>query len=454
MSAAPIANIEAEAALLGALMQAPKLIDPVADKLCAADFAEPLHGRVFSAILGQYALGKLANPVTLRPFFEADEGMKEVGGPAYLAQLTGSGAAVIGAVGFAEQVKELSLRRRLVEGLQSAIEAANDCALPVPEVTELADKAISEARDGGEDRGEYSGAAALDLVIDGFDQAVTGALCGSIPSIDALLGPMRPTHLVIGAGRPGMGKTATAISYALGAAARGHGVLFVSLEMGAEQLAERMAADLCFEDHRIRYEAFRDRQLTPEQRREVVRARLRVADMPLQILDKQGLTIGRLRTLVRRWARRFEGRGQKLELVIVDYLQLLRADNRMDRFEVVTEVSKALKEIAKEQGLAVFALAQLSREVERRGDKRPQLSDLRESGQIEQDADAVLFFLRHEYYLTQEGEPPADDPEHGKWQERLERCRGRIEFICAKRRNGQAGARIGQFLGSYQAVRG
>jgi replicative DNA helicase len=448
----PFANIEAEAALLGGLMANSKLIDGVADTVAADDFFEPLHGRVFSAIVGLASAGKLANPVTLRPYFETDPEMAELGGPAYLAQLTGSGAAVIGARDFAAQVKELAQRRRFVEGLTETIAAADDYQTSLEDLSARADAAISDARDSAEDAGEYSGAEALGLVIDGFDEPVMGTLCGVIPSMDSLLGPMRPTHMVVGAGRPGMGKTATAISYALGAAEKGHGVLFISLEMDAEQLGERMAADLCLSS-RIPYESIRDRTLTAQQRMEVCRARDRISAMPLQILDKQGLRLSRLRTLVRRWARRFAARGHKLELVIVDYLQLLRADRNMDRYEAVSEISRTLKEIAKEQRLAVFALAQLSRKVEERADKRPMLSDLRESGQIEQDADAVLFFLRQEYYL-QNSEPDPGSPDHGKWEEALRKCQARIEFICAKRRNGQAGSRVGEFLGAFQAVRG
>jgi replicative DNA helicase len=453
MTAAPaIANIEAEAALLGGMMQEARLIDGVADRLSVGDFSEPLHGRIFSTIVAQHSMGKVANPVTLRPYFEADEEMKDLGGPGYLAQLTGSGSLVIGATTFAEQIRELAQRRRLVEGLASTIDAAGDMDISTDALAEAADNAISAARDDGDDRGEYSAADCLGMVVDSFDQPMTGVECGSIPAIDALLGPMRPKQLILGAGRPGMGKTASALSYALGAAARGHGVLFVSLEMSGEELAERMAADLCLEDE-IPYEAIRDRRLSLQQRMAVCRARDRIAELPLQILDKQGLTIGRLRTITRRWARRFAARQQRLELVVVDYLQLLRTgDKRMDRFEAVTEISRSLKELAKEQGLAVFALSQLSREVEKRGDKRPMLSDLRESGQLEQDADAVLFFLRQEYYLRQ-AEPAPTDPEYPKWEQALRQCEGAVEFILAKRRNGRAGSRTGRFHAKFQAVR-
>ncbi len=447
-----IANVEAEAALLGAMMINASIIDRVADGLTAPDFSEPMHGRIYSAIVGQHSLGKLANPVTLRPFFDADEDLKELGGPGYLARLTGSGAAVIGAFDFADQVREMAERRRLVAGLMSTIASASNFDVPMEDVVQDADNAIAAARQSGGDSGEHSAADCLDMVIAGFDEPLTGVLCGVIPSIDGLLGPLRPKDFIIGAGRPGMGKTATAVSYVLGAAERGHGCLFVSLEMGAEQLAERMAADLCL-DEQIPYADIRDRKLTSQQRMAVCRARERIKQMPLQILDKHGLSISQVRTMVRRWVRRFEARGHKLELVVVDYIQLLRGSKGMDRYETVTEVSRSLKEIAKEHGIAVLGLAQLSREVEKRPDKRPQLSDLRESGQIEQDADSVLFFLRPEYYLHQI-EPAPNDPKRMDWERSLQACRGGIEFICAKRRNGEAGNRTGQFFGRFQAVRG
>jgi replicative DNA helicase len=448
-------NVECEAALIGAMMCVDKLIDPVADRVQAAHFFEPLHGRIFDAIVSLHSSGKRATPVTLCPYFEGDTAMQELGGARnYLAQLTGSGAVVIGATDFADQIRELALRRAFIAQCEKAIEEASS---PDPDkslagLAVLADDAASAVREAAEEGGEYSASEAIQGVIDQMDKPVIGARCGVIPSIDALLGPLRPTHLVIGAGRPGMGKTATALSYALGAAKRGHGVLFASLEMDAEQLAERMVADLCLE-RGVPYSAIRDRTLTHDQKREVCRAHAEIADLPLQILDKSGLTLAQLRRLVKRWKRRFEARGQKLEVVIVDYLQLMGGDASNGRFELVSEISRGLKALAKSEGLCVFALSQLSRKVEERADKRPCLADLRESGQIEQDADAVLFFLRMEYYLRQ-SEPQPNDPSRAKWESSLEGCRGLIEFICAKRRNGSSGTRMGQFHADNQAVRG
>lgn len=451
---APIGNVEAELAVVGALLCENRLIDRIADRLTSDDFADKFIGYVYALILREYAAGRPVNPITLKPLLADEPAFAELGGIGWLAELTSGKINTVAAAECADQIASLAARRRLVEGLREAIDQAGDLNENVETLIETADDAITAARDQGEEGFEYSAADALDKVIAGFNEPVTGVTCGNIPSIDKLLGPMRPSHLIIGGGRPGMGKTACAVSYALGAAERGHGVLFVSLEMGAEQLAERMAADLCFEGARIPYADIRDRRLNSEQQREICRARNRLAEMPLQIIDKGGINVSRLRLMVKRWKRRFAARGTPLELVVVDYLQLLRADKGLGQYEAVTEISKTLKEIAKDNDLAVFALAQLSRKVEQRGDKRPQLDDFRDSGQIEQDADAVLFFLRDEYYLRKEGQPEEHEPEYADWRRRLDKCVGRIEFICAKRRNGQEGALIGNFFGPYQAVRG
>jgi replicative DNA helicase len=343
----------------------------------------------------------------------------------------------------------------MVEGLLATVTKAMDMEEPLELLAGEAEEAIASAMDERDiGRHERSAGEAAMAIVNTFDQAVAGVTCEVIPTLDKILGPIRPTHFDVGAGRPGMGKTAVAVSYARGAAKKGHGVLFFSLEMGGDELAERLLADDCFDEHRIPYEAIRDRKLDMIERREVCRAQERLAALPIQIIDKAGLSIGQIRSMVRRWRRRFAARGQSLDLVIVDYLQLVRGERRMDRIEVVSEVSRALKEIAKDNHLGVLALSQLSRAVESRADKRPQLSDLRESGQIEQDADAVLFLLRPEYYLRKEGEPIFGDPDYEEWQAKLEKCQGRIEFIVAKRRGGREGSAWGEFLGPYQAVRG
>lgn len=447
MDAPPIANVECEAALLGAMMQEARVIDPVADRVGAADFMEPLHARIFSAIVGQHSLGKVASPVTLKPFFEHDPAIEEVGGVGYLGMLTGSGAAVIGARDFADQVRELAQRRALVGGFTESIAAAQDCELPLDAVVAQAEDALSRVRDANASKTEFMAAEALKLSLDDLGKPQRGVKCGRIPAYDSLVGPMRPGDLIVGAGRPGMGKSALAVTVSLGVAAAGHGVLFVSAEMKAQQLAERMAADLCFDGGSVPYSAIRDGNLSNDQLRRVLAEKERLASMPLAIVDRSGLRVGDLRRLVRRWQRRFKAQGSRLDLIVVDYLQLIRADGKLSPYEAVSEVSRSLKEIAKDADCAVLALAQLSREVEKRADKRPQLSDLRESGQIEQDADAVLFLLRQEYYLRQ---ADTDDP---KVQDALGRCAGKVELILAKRRNGPTGSLVADFHAQFQAVR-
>jgi replicative DNA helicase len=449
----PIGNVDAEAALCGAMMSDAKLIDSVADTLDPEDFSDRLMGRIYSTIVREHSLGRSANPVTLRPYFADDQDMAQVGGPGYLAELTAA-VNLIGARDFAKQIADLARRRRLVDGLTDAAAMSADPELTVEELIDAADAAVTGATKAGEGIHQPTGAQCLAELIDTFNEPIRGATCGHISAVDRLLGPLRPKQLVIGAGRPGMGKTAFALSYALGAARRNHGTLFVSLEMSSTELAARMAADLCFGHDPIPFQTILEARPTPEQARRICRARETVEDWPLQIIDAGNLTVGRLSMMVRRHQRRMVAKGQTLELVIVDYLQLMRPDRHMkSAYEAVSEVSRGLKAIAKDHGVAVLALAQLSREVEKRQDKRPQLSDLRDSGQIEQDADAVLFLVRDEYYLRQIEPEDKDSAEYLKWEEALAKAQGAIEFICAKRRNGRTGKAWGAFHGEYQAVR-
>lgn len=438
-----IQNIEAEACLLGALMQSNDLFDMAADALSADDFYEPLHGRIFDAIMREAGLGKKVSPVTLKVYFEDDEGMKQLGGVGYLARLSGDMQGLMAPELLVAQIADLAMRRRMHAGLYTAAQACGDMTVTPQEIIEHADAAVTER--GRDAIHQPTGAECFDELISGFADKALGVTCGTIPSLDSLIGQMRPKQLVIGAGRPGMGKTAVALSYALGAAQRGHGVLFVSLEMSSRELAARMAADLCFDGGGVPYGIIRDGNLNPWQMNRVVDARAFMAQLPFSVVDAGSLTTGRLNMLIRRHKRRMAAMGKKLELVVIDYLQLLHPDKRHNKYEDVSEVSMALKAMAKDHGLAVFALAQLSRTVEQRPDKRPILSDLRDSGQIEQDADAVLFLLRPEYYIRQ-----AEIPDEAA----LDMARDKIEFILAKRRNGVTGNATGNFFGSYQAVRG
>jgi replicative DNA helicase len=454
------ANVDAEAALLGALMQQNSLIDRVADRLLPEHFYEPVHGRIFTAIVREAALGRNANPVTLRPYFIDDESMAQLGGPAYLAQLSGSGAAIIGALDFTDQVIELARRRTLRAKLEQLVEQTGDYERTYDEMVADAEAAIHEASFQAADGVlEVSAAKAMQMAIE--PEIMDPGVKSGIEGLDAKLGPIKPTELVIVAGRPGMGKTVLGTSYGLGVARQQdengvhrNGVLKISLEMGAEQLGERIAADLCFNGHSgINYADIEAKRLTAEQSRRVARAASEFEDLPFQIVDVASITSARLDSTVRRWKRRFAAKGVELKLVIVDYLQLIRTNEReKDLYTRVTEVSKALKATAKAHRVGVMAIAQLSRDVEKRESKRPTLADLRDSGQIEQDADGVVFLYRSEYYLT---EPPERDEElHAKWEAAMSKCRGDIEFIIAKRRGRPAPVTAhGRWYGSFQAIR-
>lgn len=445
-----LVNLEAEQQLIGGLLAENSLFDLAADTLEPDDFAEPLHGRLYEAALGMVMSGKVASPVTLKPLFDSDPALDDVGGIGYLIELTAS-VGLHDVRDLAQHLRDLSLRRFMQGGLERAAQMCGDARVEATEIIDVADHALAvRAKDHIH---QPTGDQCIDELLAGYEGLHQGVRCVQIPAVDELVGPLRPKQLVIAAGRPGMGKTAFALSYAIGAASAGHGVLFVSLEMSSAELAARMVADLCFERGKLPFSAIRDGNLSNVQRNMIHDARSHMRRLPFQVIDAGSLTVSRLGMLVRRHARRMAARGHKLELVVVDYLQLLSADGRgKSAYEAVSEVSRGLKALAKDNDLAVMALAQLSREVEKRPDKRPQLSDLRDSGQIEQDADAVLFLLRNEYYLRQCEKEPGT-PDRLEWESLMRDAEGKIEFILAKRRNGVTGNAEGQFHGAYQAVR-
>jgi replicative DNA helicase len=448
-------NIEAEAALLGALMIDNRLVEDIQLRLKPHHFFEPLHGRIYEAILRMTDKNMVANPVTLKPIFDGDEAMKEVGGPAYLAQLTGSGAAVIGARDFAAQIYDLALLRALVGVGRDMVEGALDTSEEVAPLTQI-ERAESElyrvAEEGGTANSVKSFGEASILAVKQAERALNsgGHLSGfttGLEGINAKVGGLHKSDLVILAGRPGMGKTSLATNIAFAAARRfvqeqeegqelakraGAPVAFFSLEMSADQLATRILA----EQSGISSENLRMGKISQQEFRSLARAAGELSTLPLYIDDTPGLTIAALRARARRLKRQ-KGIG----MVVVDYLQLLQGtgknsnDNRVNE---ISEISRGLKTLAKELDVPVLALSQLSRAVEQREDKRPQLSDLRESGSIEQDADMVWFVYRGDYYLAAK-KPDDDHPDIAQWREEMDRIYGRADLIVAKQRHGATG---------------
>jgi replicative DNA helicase len=456
-------NVEAEAALLGALMIDNRLAEDIQLKLRPDHFYEPLHARIYEGILKLIDRNMIASPVTLRPMFEADEEMKELGGPAYLAQLTGSGAAIIGARDFAEQVYDLALLRALIGVGRDMVEQALDTSEDVDPKAQIegAEAALYRvAEEGGGEGSVKSFAEATRLAVQMAEKALNtgGGLSGittGLDGINAKTGGLHHSDLVVLAGRPGMGKTALATNIAFNAARRmvrdledgiapeksaGAGVAFFSLEMSADQLATRILA----EQSGISSENLRMGKISQQDFRNLARAAGELESLPLYIDDTPGLTIAALRTRARRLKRQ---RG--VGLIVVDYLQLLQGTGRSsndNRVQEISEISRGLKTLAKELNVPVLALSQLSRAVEQREDKRPQLSDLRESGSIEQDADIVLFVYREEYYVAScEPKRPIDGDDakvgdaHAEWARDMERVYGLAELIIAKQRHGATG---------------
>lgn len=447
-------NVELEAALLGAVLIDNGLFDYVADIIAADDFAYGLHRRIYEAALQHHAETGVTSPAKLFPLFKEDPQIAEVGGPSYLAKLTADSSSLLAPIPIAKDLAAIGRRRRLVEGLKAATEAAQDPHTKIGEAIGIADEAMSERTRQAMD--ENSAGHFFDQMIKQHEDGDTGIECGRVPSLDAVLGKLKPGQFTVIAARPSMGKTAVAISYGIGAAQRGHGTVFYSLEMLGAEFAQRVASDLCYDQPKVDvpFEAIQTGQLGFDQMEQVQIAKEKANNLPLTIAAGTGLTVGRLASSIRRNKRRMEAAGNELKLVIVDYLQLLRTDVRMNsEYEAVSEISRTLKEIAIENGVSLVALAQLSRAVEQRENKRPMMSDLRSSGQIEQDADNIAFLLRQEYYLERERPPERND----KWEEyqsALAACREKIEFIGGKRRNGVVLSATGQFFGKYQAVRG
>lgn len=448
-------NVESEAAVLAGLMRDNARVDRVADLLTADDFAEPLFGRLFAAMVELSGQGKPANPVVLAPLFEHDVGFQEMQGWRLMADWTASLVAAADPVPMAKHVRELAVRRRLHDQMLSAAASLADLTIATDVSIAEHDTAVSAAFERAELNPFRSGHDVMSEVFASFDRPVIGVSSGgSMSSMDRLIGPIRPGWLVILAARPGMGKTAALVSYLRASAARGHASLFASLEMAWETLSMRMASDACHAAGRpIEFDHLMGGRLSAEERRAISDITGDVEALPFKIIDKRCHTLGQLRRAIRRRKRELQAAGRKLELVVVDYLQLLKPDRPgRSEYEGVSEVSRELKIMAGDEEIGIVALSQLSRAVEQRQDKRPQLSDLRASGQIEQDADVVLFLVSQEYYLRK-AEPEPDTAEHIDWQAKLDRAADVLEFICAKHRHGTEGNWFGRFYRRYQAVR-
>jgi len=463
----PPQNVDAEKALLGAIMMNNRAFERVSDFLRPEHFADPVNARIYEACLRLIEQGNQANVITLKTYLERDEAVVAAGGMQYLAALAGSVVSVINAGDYGRLIYDLYLRRQLIalgdEMVNDAFDVLpDDSAVNQIEKSEqrLFDLASSGNIEGGFQNFERSIKLALEMAEAAHRRE--GALAGvttGLMDLDRKLGGLHKSDLIILAGRPSMGKTALATTIAFNAARyfhttdraedRGKAVAFFSLEMSAEQLATRILS----EQARISSHDIRTGKLSNEDFARLVGASTEMSELPLFIDDTPAVTVSAIRTRCRRLARTqrkgaVEG-GSGLGLIVIDYLQLIassRTERTENRVQEISAITRGLKALAKELNVPVLALSQLSRAVEQREDKRPQLADLRESGTIEQDSDVVMFVYREQYYLerVEPSQKPEESDEHfneryTKWKQRCEQVHNIAEVIVAKQRHGPIG---------------
>jgi replicative DNA helicase len=457
-------NTEAEQALLGAILVNNATYHRVSEFLLPDHFYNPAHQRIYAAAVKLVERGQIADPATLKGYFEQDEALTDIGGAQYLGRLAGSVVTIINAGDYGRTIYDCYLRRQLIEiGTETVNDAyEHDIELEARQLMEVAEKKLFDlATTGSADGGFQPFVQALRTAAQQAELAYkrsgkTSGVSSGFTDIDNLLGGLHPSDLLIIAGRPSMGKTAFATNIAFNVAkayrpgrgttgetvAEDGGVVgFYSLEMSAEQLATRVLA----EESGVSGDKIRRGEVAREEFDSFIQASMKLESVPLYIDDTPALTISAVRTRARRLKRQ-----HGLHLIIVDYLQLLQGTPKpggeQNRVQEISEITRGLKALAKELDVPVIALSQLSRAVEQREDKRPMLSDLRESGSIEQDADVVMFVYREEYYLgrAEPGRRPEESEEkfnqrHADWWERLQQVAGTGEVIIAKQRHGPIG---------------
>ena len=457
-------SLDAEQAILGALLFDNEIFYRAAAFLKGEHFYDPVHQVIFDACGDLINSGRLASPVTVDTYLSTNSGYVEAGGKKYLEQLAANVPSTAGAVDYARIVFDLSVCRGLMTIGSEMSDRAKISTLDDPPSRQLeeAEQALYSLAETGKYGGGFKTfRMAITEAIEIANAAVKrdGGLAGvssGLRDLDRMMGGLHPSDLIILAGRPSMGKTSLATNIAVNAArayktekqpdgtlapTEGAVVGFFSLEMSAEQLATRIISETA----QVPSVKIRRGEVDQSEFDNIYHAARELEKLPLHIDDTGGISIAQLAARARRLKRQ-----HGLGLLVVDYLQLITGSNRRSdgRVQEITEISQGLKTLAKELNVPVIALSQLSRQVESRDDKRPQLSDLRESGSIEQDADVVLFVYREEYYLSR-AEPREGTPEHLEWQNRTEQARNKAEVIIGKQRHGPIGNVDLQFDGNF-----
>ncbi len=448
-------NVEAEQHLLGSVLVNNDIIDEIANIINSEKFYDPIHIKIYEVIENLNNKGMIANPITLKNYFEKNQGLDDVGGVEYLVRLTRFSSSVKQAIDYAKIVHENFVKRELIQISNQikddSINSEDDKSSDL--IIEDAEKLLFDLAE----RGSFSQSfvkfnLALDQSINMAEQAmkndqgIVGVPTG-LTDLDEKLGGLHKSDLVIIAGRPSMGKTALATNIAYHAAKNiqlegtKSSVAFFSLEMSSEQLSTRILS----EQSRIKSNDIRRGKATEEELGRYIETSRDIYDLPLYIDETPAITISTLSNRARRIKRLFG-----LNLIVVDYIQLMRTSSKRNdgRVQEISEITQGLKALAKELSVPVLALSQLSRAVEQRDDKKPQLADLRESGSIEQDADVVLFVFREEYY-EEKKQPKLGSIEHAEWQSKMSDIAGLAEILIGKQRHGPTGNIQVEFEGMY-----
>jgi replicative DNA helicase len=459
---APPHNLEAEQALLGAILVNNEACDRVSSFLKQEHFYDALHGRIYDHAAKLIWAGKRATPITLKTFFQSDEPAGDLTVPQYLGRLAANATTIINAEDYGRTIYDLAIRRDLIQIGEGMVNVAYDAPIDAPPAVQIEDTEqklyeLAETGKYGSGFEPFTTALtdAIDMAANAYrrDGGLSGLATG-FSDLDQKMGGLQPSDLVIVAGRPSMGKTALAtnIAYHVAQAYRrdpdsdaaldGAVVGFFSLEMSAEQLATRIISEQAY----IPSEKIRRGRIESDEFDRIVEVSQELQSLPLYIDQTGGITVAQLAARARRLKRQ-----RDVGLIVVDYLQLLSGSTRRaaeGRVQEVSEITTGLKALAKELHVPVLALSQLSRQVEQREDKRPQLADLRESGSIEQDADVVLFVFREEYYVERR-QPRENTEEHKQWQVEMDMVTGKAEVIIGKQRHGPTGTVRLQFTPEF-----
>ncbi|TIS59903.1 MAG: replicative DNA helicase [Mesorhizobium sp.] len=458
-------NIEAEQALLGAILVNNDAFYRVSDFLKSGHFYEPLHRKIFEVAAELIRMGKVATPITLKTFLPADEKVGDMTVAQYVVRLAVEAVTVVNATDYGRAIYDLATRRALITVGEDMVNIAYDAPVdmsPSEQIEDAERRLFELAETGRYDGGFESFTDAVKTAVDMANAAYMreGHLSGvatGLRDLDRRMGGLQPSDLIIIAGRPGMGKTSLATNIAFNIAeayvpaqqadgsfkaANGGVVGFFSLEMSSEQLATRIIS----EQTEIPSSKIRRGEISEMDFEKLVACSQTMQKIPLFIDQTGGISIAQLSARARRLKRQ---RG--LDVIVIDYIQLMQGSSSkssQNRVQEITEITTGLKALAKELAVPIIALSQLSRQVESRDDKRPQLSDLRESGSIEQDADVVLFVYREEYYLKNREPKPGTD-EYIKWENEMNEMRGKAEVIVAKQRHGPTGSVSLAFQGEF-----